>query len=332
MSKLLTRVLLAVLAVALVGCGATTTPTTSPSATTSLSASATTIGLSYIPNVQFAPFYVAQADGAFAPVAATLRHHGANEGLFTAIAAGEEDFLLAGGDEALQARDQGIDLVAVASYYQGYPGRILTKADSGITTLSDLKGHRIGIPGRYGESWFALLVALQSAGLTESDVEIKEIGYTQQAALSTGKVDAVSGFANNDQIQFERAGIEVRALPLTESGEPPLVSATLLTTRSYLDAHPDVVTAVANGMVAGIRATAEDPQRALDVSAEQVPSMDRDAAELTLNATIEVLGGSQATGKLDTELWQKMADFMRSAGLLEADADISAATAPQILG
>lgn len=50
-------------------------------------------------------------------------------------------------------------------------------------------------------------------GLTESDVLITEIGYTQQAALTTGQVEAIIGFANNDQVQFERAGIPTRAIP-----------------------------------------------------------------------------------------------------------------------
>ena len=334
MRKLLTPLVAAALLLA--GCAGTAT-VQSPSATPSLTEAR--IGLSYIPNIQFAPFYVAEADGLFPAngVAATLRHHGASEGLFTAIAAGQEDFVIAGGDEALQAREQGIDLVAIATYYRSYPVQIIAKESGPIDSLAGLKGHKIGVPGRYGESWFGLLVALGSAGLTEKDVDIVEVGYTQQAALTTGKVDAVVGFSNNDLVQFGLAKVAVRALPLTKEGEPPLVSISLLTTRDFLTAHPAVAQGVAKAMVSGISSTAADPERALTISADQVPGLGVEpalsAARATLTATLTVMltPEGKADGSLDLAQWQAMADFMLAKGLLTKTADVTAATAPEVL-
>ena len=74
-----------------------------------------TIGLTYIPNVQFAPVYVADSQGLYndAGVTATVRHHGSDEGLFTALLAGQEDVVIASGDEAAVAASQGLDLVSI---------------------------------------------------------------------------------------------------------------------------------------------------------------------------------------------------------------------------
>lgn len=339
---------LLILAALLAGCGTTaaTAPATSPAgpsptASDLPSVAPARIGLSYIPNVQFAPFYVAEADGLFDPatgeVAATLRHHGAQEGLFTAIAAGQEDFVLAGGDEMLQARESGIDLVAVASYYQQYPVVVIAKKDGPIQELADLKGRKIGLPGRFGSNWFGLLVALRTAGLTEDDVEIVEIGYTQQAALITDKVDAVVGFSNNDLVQFQLAGVPVRDLPIA-GGAPPLIGASLITTRAYLDAHPEVVRGVARAMVDGINRVAGDRtgERTLAVTAEQVPGLTGDALEaarLTLKATVLVMTDDQlhADGRLNPATWQAMGEFMLEAGLLTQPADIDAAIAPEVM-
>ena len=293
------------------------------------------VGLSYIPNVQFAPFYVAQARGFLGD--ASLRHHGANEGLFTAIAAGQEQFVVAGGDEALQAREQGVDLVAVASYYRQYPVRIIAREDAGIATLADLRGKRVGLPGRYGESWFGLLVALKSAGLSEADLTIEEIGYTHQAALAAGKVDAAVGFVNNDLVQDQSAGLPVVALSLTPDGEPPLVGASLFTTRAYLDGHRDVVSRVAKGFVDGMSAVVADPTDALTVSATQIPGLDQPdalaAARATLAATIPVMTGADGTvsGALDAAQWQAMADFLLDAGVLTKPADAASAVDTTIL-
>src|SRR5699024_3045408 len=56
-----------------------------------------TLGLTYVPNVQFAPFYLAEQKGYFtdAGVDVTLRHHGESEDLFGALRSGTEDLVVA---------------------------------------------------------------------------------------------------------------------------------------------------------------------------------------------------------------------------------------------
>ena len=297
------------------GSGASVTPSASPTAKRAV------IGLTYIPNIQFAPFYVAEQGGLFAAVGAevSLRHHGASEGLFTAITAGQEDFVIAGGDELLQARAEGIDLVAIAAFYHAYPVAVLVKDASPIGDLTELRGRKIGVPGRYGETWFALLVALRAAGLAESDVTIVEIGYTQQAALSTDKVDAVMGFVNNDRVQFELAGIATRAIPIAD--EVPLVPICLATTRTYLDANPLVATKVADAMVAGIASTVADPNAAMAAAADYIPGLSQDAAQRGARATLVATtplwrdAAGAVSGALTPDHWDRMATFMAEVGL-----------------
>jgi NitT/TauT family transport system substrate-binding protein len=91
------------------------------------------------------------------------------------------------------------------------------------------------VPGKFGESWFGLLAALAGANLTQSDVDVVEIGYTAQAALTTGKVEAVVGFSNNDQVKFGPR----RASPPGRCRSPPTArrrcrASSLVTTTGYL--------------------------------------------------------------------------------------------------
>lgn len=323
-------------ALLLAGCAQPAPVASSPSGTPELPAPV--IGLTYIPNVQFSPFYVAEADGDFtaAGVRPTLRHHGTSEGLFTAIAAGQEDFVVAGGDELLQARGEGVDLVAVATYYRSYPVQVIVPDGSPITTLADLKGHSIGIPGRYGENWFGLQVALRSAGLAESDVQVQEIGYTQQAALSTGKVDAIVGFSNNEAVQFALAGFATRSLAIVP-GQVPLVGICVATTRAYAEAHPEVVKAVVAGTLAGIRTAVADQAHALEVSATYVPGLSaasaQESAKATLAATAPLwTGGGSVDGTLDAAQWTAMADFMAAQGLTKGRVDPTPAFSNAYLG
>ena len=177
-------------------------------------ASDVTIGLTYIPNVQFAPVYVADSQGLYndAGITPTVRHHGSDEGLFTALLAGQEDVVIASGDEAAVAASQGMDLVSIGQYYATYPGSVIVPASSSITSLADLAGKNIGIPGEYGSSYYATLAAIKAGGLQTSDVTISSIGYTQQAALAAGQVDAVVGFTNNDAVQMRLGGIDIREI------------------------------------------------------------------------------------------------------------------------
>ena len=150
-----------------------------------------TIGLTYTPNIQFAPFYMAKKDSKYAS-GVNLRHHGAQEGLFDALLSGKEQLVVAGADEAVVAASNGSDLVVVGGYYQSYPACLIVPEGSAIKAPADLKGKTVGTPGRKGETWYALQLAMSTASLTGVDLTIQDIGYTQQAALVGGKVDAAS--------------------------------------------------------------------------------------------------------------------------------------------
>ncbi|MDN5570533.1 MAG: ABC transporter substrate-binding protein [Propionibacteriaceae bacterium] len=294
---------------------------------------AATIGLSYIPDIQFAPFYVADSTGLFADagVAPTLRHHGAQEGLFTALAAGQEQYVIAGGDEVVHARAQGMDVVAIAQYYRRYPVVAIVPDASDVVTAADLRGRSIGVPGRSGETWFGLSALLSGAGLTEDDVQIVEIGYTQQAALITGQVEAIVGFVNNDQVQFTTAGIPTRVIPLTETGEVPLVSIVLATMRAELDARGEVATAVARGMIAGITQAVAAPASAIEAARAYIPTMTDPGAESTASATLEATiplwtdAEGNVDGTLDPQAWNAMTTFLWEQGLLATQVDPAAA-------
>ncbi|WP_216395373.1 ABC transporter substrate-binding protein, partial [Arcanobacterium phocae] len=178
-----------------------------------------TIGLTYIPDVQFGPLYVALDKGYFADegLDVTLRHHGAQEALFGALEAGEEDIVFAGATEMMQARTQGLDVVNWATLYQKYPVTLITTADSGIKTPADLVGKKVGLPGPYGENYYSLLAMEESYGLKDK-MTVEYIGYTQAAAMAGHQVDAIIGFNNNDSIAIENAGLDVVEIPMVKGG------------------------------------------------------------------------------------------------------------------
>ena len=96
---------------ALTGAGALaacSSGTASRAASASAAGGALTIGLTYTPNIQFAPFYMAKNDGTYA-TNVTLHHHGAQDGLFDALQSGHEQLVVAGADAAVEATKEHMD-------------------------------------------------------------------------------------------------------------------------------------------------------------------------------------------------------------------------------
>ncbi|MDJ1371195.1 ABC transporter substrate-binding protein [Gulosibacter molinativorax] len=313
----------AVAALALVGCQAG-----SPGASETTGAAGTgeplTIGLTYTPNIQFAPFYVAEELGYFdeAGVNVELRHHGESEELFGALKTGDEQLVYAGGDEIVQGVSGGVPVQSVATLYNTYPAVLIVPADSDIQSAADLAGHSVGTPGPYGQTYFALLAMLEGAGLSEADVDVQHIGFTQQAALSSGKVDAVMGFANNDAVQFAAQGMDVRVIEAVDSSAPTLVGPALGAETSVIAERGSDVTAVLGAVKQAIEYIAQNPDETIEISASYIPTMttqeQKDAALATLEATIPLM---EADGDLplltnNPDTWAAMTEFMLEAGII----------------
>jgi len=288
-----------------------------------------TIGLGYVPNIQFAPFYVADALGYYKDegLKVTFRHHTVGEDLFGAIVAGQEDVIFAAGDEALQARSRGVDLVYVAQVWNRYPVGLIVPADSDIQSVADLPGHTVGIPGKFGATYIGLLALLKSAGLTEEDVDIQSIGFTQVPALLDKQVDAVMGYLNNEPLQLEKAGMPARTIAAADA--QPLISNGLVALGDYLNSHPDDVRAVIAATLKGVQYTLDNPEKAVDLSKDYVPGLDTEEnaadALAVLQATLPLWQTSGKMGESDPAAWESMAQFLDEIGQLGGPVNVTEA-------
>lgn len=107
-----------------------------------------------------------------------------------------------GGVSAIAA---GVPLVdfALAQPRQDY----VLLGRPGITSLSQLKGKKIGVQDTTGVNYAQALIALQAAGLKPSDVSIVAVGgqSTRLPALVAGRVDATM-LSHTAQLQLQGKG------------------------------------------------------------------------------------------------------------------------------
>src|SRR4029079_12054407 len=158
------------------GCAAQPGGATASSGPAASSApTALTVGLGYIPSVQFAPFYLADQAGYYrdAGLAVSFQNK-IDPDLVTLVGQGAIDVGVADGTSVIPAVSQGIPIRYVATIYGTYPSIVFAKQSSGIKSAADLRGKKLGIPGKYGSSWIMLQALLESAGLKPSDLTITE--------------------------------------------------------------------------------------------------------------------------------------------------------------
>lgn len=282
-----------------------------------------TIGLTFVPNIQFAPFYVADALGYYeeAGLEVEFNHHAVGADQFGPLVAGQEDLLMASGDEVMQIRAREVPVVYVAAVYREYPVALIVPADSDIQTLADIEGKRVGVPGEYGANWIGLLALLDAAQLTTDDISVESVGFTQATALLAGHVDAVMGYVNNEPIQIDKAGMPVRTFPVDEVSS--LVANGLVVTDDYLDERPDIVRALVAATLQGVQYALDNPEETVEIAKDYVPTLtdaeqEQSALEV-LQATLplwEVEDGGEL-GHGDPARWEAMERFLLEHGLLE---------------
>ncbi|HKF85287.1 MAG TPA: ABC transporter substrate-binding protein [Candidatus Limnocylindrales bacterium] len=319
------------------GASAAPSPSTGASGGASASPAAEpaslTVGLGYIPSVQFAQFYLAQHAGYYGDAGLTVTlQNKIDPDLITLLGQGAVDIGSGDGTSVIPAVSQGIPVIYTATIYGEFPSIVVAKADSGIASAADLEGKRIGIPGKYGSSWVMLQALLQSADLTPADVTMVEFpDFGQATALQQGTVDAATGFANNEPIQLQNAGIE--PVVLTVDDVVPLPGPGLVTGTQTLGAKGDALRRFTEATLRAMEEIAADPQKGLDASFALVPDLAQDPGlqRQILDATIATWG-APPYGAIDREGWQESLDFMSSIGLVANPITVDQLVTESLLG
>ena len=280
------------------------------------------MGLGYIPSVQFAPFYLADQAGYYRDAGLEVEFQNKiDPDLVTLVGQGSIDVGIADGTSVIPAVSQGIPIKYVATLYGKFPSIVFAKSSTGITDASDLKGRKIGIPGRYGSSWIMLQALLGSAGLTPDDVTIVEYpDFGQGAAVAQDAVDAATGFANNEPVQLEMTGEKATVLRIDDI--TPLPGPGLISGVSTLETKHDAVAAFVAATLKAMDEIAADPAKGVAAATKAVPELAKtpDTQMAILNATIDSWTGptqvDHGLGALDTDGWTSSIAYMTTLGLV----------------
>ena len=325
----LSRVLVAALALALVACQSPVASETEPALRQ------VTLVLGFRPDVQFAPFYVAQQEGFYADAGleVEIEHHQAPD-VQRLVADGQAEFGVADATDVMIARTAGIPIRYVSTLYQSFPVALIGDTADVPAEPAGLAGRSIGTPGRFGSSWHALLALLDAGGLTEDDVTIREYPtFNQVDGLTNGDVELVTGFRNNEPLRLEARGTEVGLLTVDEVA--PLPGPGMIVGDDLLEADPEVVRAFVQATAAAQAAVIADPDLGFAAAEVAVPTIaeEPEVARAVLDATVELWAGDGfADGEVDLALWESGYETMERLGFIDGSVSLDDMIAPAVLG
>jgi NitT/TauT family transport system substrate-binding protein len=282
--------------------------------------------MGYIPNVQFAPFYGADYEGFYREEGLEIEfdYSFETDGV-TLVAANELPFALVSGEQVLLAREQGLPVVYVASWYRDYPVGVVSKVEQGIETPADLAGKRVGIPGLFGASYVGLRALLQAGDLEEKDITLEAIGFNQVEALAADQVDAAVIYIANEPIQLASLGYEVSVLRVADYAM--LASNGLITNETVLAENPDLVRRMVAATLRGIRYSVDHTDIVFDIAhnyVDELEQADQVVQRAVLDASV-ALYQNDPLGYSDPAAWSNMEQVLLEMGLLSAPIDLEAA-------
>jgi NitT/TauT family transport system substrate-binding protein len=196
-SKLTTRLLAAVIAV----CGVTL-------GTTASAADKVTVQLKWLPQAQFAGYYVAQAKGYYkdAGLDVTIKPGGPDISPVQVIAGNQADIVVNWMPDALAAREAGVPLVNVAQVFNQSGLMLTCKKSSGVTSPKDLKGKTLGV--WYGGNEYPFLNWMAKLGYKpDTDIKILKQGFNVDPLLQN-QAACISTMIYNEYWQVVDAGVK----------------------------------------------------------------------------------------------------------------------------
>jgi NitT/TauT family transport system substrate-binding protein len=229
------------------------------------------------------------------------------------------------------ARAQGLPVVYVAAWYQQYPVSVVAKSGLGLHSPQDLRGRTIGLPGLYGANYIGLRALLHAGGLSESDVKLDSIGYTQVEALAAGRDPVVSVYTANEPVQLRAQGISLDELRVADYVQ--LASNGLITNEKTLAQNPGLVRCMAAAFLHGLADTLADPRAAYQTSLAYVPDLaqsDQTVQMQVLTTTIDEWKAARL-GYSDPKAWENMQAVLLDMGLLAKPLDLSKAYTNQFV-
>jgi NitT/TauT family transport system substrate-binding protein len=326
------RILAPPLAIALLvlsGCGglAATAGSTSPNGLQK-----TTLNVSVVPAVDSAGFFVALHEGLFAKEGLIIHYTPAtsSDTVINQQVAGKYD--ITGGNYVSYIQHyvddhQPLEIIAEGSVMQAGTQAIYTMPNSKIKTLSELKGHLLGINAPLNINYL-----LAASVLTENGIKLNQVRFPTQpipfpdmaAELAAGKIDAAAmpePFATDAEEQY--GAVELADLNQGATEQFPIQG--YVVTKSWAEQNPGTLKAFVSALSQG-QQIADTSRRSVEQAMETISGGPPNGQIAPIVASVMAVNTYPTA--IDKVRIQRVADVMYQFGLLHSRFNVSPMIGP----
>jgi NitT/TauT family transport system substrate-binding protein len=218
---------------------------------------------------QYHPFYIADELGYFAEEGLKVEFHdaGGSSAAIQQVIAGNAEAALPAPSAFLNAVAQGYELKWVYSYQYSNIFTLAATASSGIASMADLKGKKVGVSDLSGGEVPLVRAVLSEAGLREGeDVQLVPVGDGSALtvdALQNGQVDAYSS-SLFDLAAIQSAGIDMVTILPKEAQDFP-ANGVVVSAKMLAD-EPEKLAGFLRAVAKGVAYSAANDERAFEMA------------------------------------------------------------------
>ena len=256
------------------------------------------------------------------------------------VATGQAEFGLAWVPKALASNEEGAGLINIAQVFQRSGTLQVAFKDSGIATVEDFRGNRIGTWGFGNEH--EVIAAIRKAGMdpasdiTQVQQDFNMLQLLPPEAGGTGEVDAAEAMTYNEYAQVLEAinpatgelyqPEDLNVIDYNQVGTAMLQDAVWVTSDWLGEGdNADIAERFLRASFRGWIFCVEDFDACVDIVLAHGPALGRSHMIWQLNEINALIWPSpEGIGIMDQALWDQTLDVATSQGILQArpaDAD-----------
>lgn len=283
------------------------------------------VAMDWYPNPDHAGFLVAQDQGYFEDAGLDVSLDSPSDPSLPIklVAAGKADLALSYEPEVLLAREQGLDVVSVATVVGQPLTSMIWLKKSKIKRVKDLKGKTISTAGiSYQDAYLKTILA--RAGLSEDDVKKVGVGQGLLPSIISGRAQATLGpFWNIEGVELKQEGLRPTINPVDKLGVPTYSEMVLVAKGSRIQDDPDPIRLFITALARGTRFAVAHPNQATQSVLKANDALKPKVTAAQMKATLPLLnqdgsqnGASLPFGHQDRASWQTFINWMVEQGVL----------------
>lgn len=324
-------VLIAAIAITAAGCGAKKDNVEPSRATETVK-----LALDWFPNPDHAAIYTAMAEGSFKDLGLEVEPVVPSDpsAPIKQVASGQVDLAISYEPEVFLAREQGLQVVAIAAIVQEPLTSLMALKSKRINSAKDLRGKRVGTAGIPYQSAY-LKTILDKAGVNPASVEETSVGTNLMGAMLTGKVDAtLGGFWNVEGIELGLRKRPAVVIPVNRLGVPSYDELVLVANEKDIAENASWLHLFIAAMTEGAKAAQKDPGLAVKALLEANDDLDPKLVSQSVKETVPVLFPKDRNlplGYLNALEWESYGNWMADSGLLKRRPEVAKAMTDKFL-